>query len=111
MNLKQTNTIPFLLVLSLLFSPLGALPTPEEWRELNDSIRGRLIHAQPNEMRDFLNEKLNNPFVIQEYPWGMQSVGWLNAWSLEMSPYIVAAQDTQDIVSAVKFARKHRLRL
>lgn len=40
-----------------------------------------------------------------------QTCGWLNAWTAQPSAYAVAAQETADVVAAVKFARHNNLRL
>jgi FAD/FMN-containing dehydrogenase len=52
-----------------------------------------------------------NPFYLQDQPGGTQSAGWLGAWTAAASAYAVLAQDPADIVAAVDFARRHRLRL
>ena len=97
----------------------NAWPTPDEWQSLKESVKGKLIQEvspfnQPNVDPAIINrwiERLQNPFVIEEYPWGTQSTGWLNAWSAESSPYVVVANSAADIVAAVKFAKKHHLKL
>jgi len=96
-------------------------PTLVEWEHLNKKVEGRLIQVlstkqsclddPSGEMCQQTLGELKNPFLIQKYPWATQSVGWLNAWSTAISPYVVAAEKTQDIVEAVKFARKHQLRV
>ena len=53
----------------------------------------------------------SNPFSLQDQPAGTQSSGWLGAWTAAPSTYAVVAQNTPDVVAAVKFAREHRLRL
>jgi FAD/FMN-containing dehydrogenase len=52
-----------------------------------------------------------NPFYLQDQTGGTQSLGWLGAWTAAPSAYAVAAENANDIVAAVKFARKHRLKL
>lgn len=93
----------------------GTWPTAEAWQALNEQVEGRLIKvASPLETPtaiQHLLQKLQNPFAIQEYPWGTQSTGWMHAWSTEASSYAVAAGNANDIIAAVKFARKYRLKL
>lgn len=94
-------------------------PMPSEWQQLSERVEGRLIKVESPLFNpqadsvaiDHLLQELQNPFVIQEYPWGAQSTGWLNAWSTQPSAYAVAASKTRDIIEAVKFARKHQLKL
>ncbi|MBI2809847.1 MAG: FAD-binding oxidoreductase [Candidatus Melainabacteria bacterium] len=90
-------------------------PTQAEWELLNQSVGGRLIKVDsplakaslsPTELKD-----LEDPFVIEEYPWGTQSTGWMNGWSTAASPYAVAVQNVNDIVAAVKFAKQHNVKL
>ena len=40
-----------------------------------------------------------------------QTSGWADAWTSRPSVYAVAAENTQDVVAAVNFARQHHLRL
>lgn len=94
-------------------------PTPEEWQQLKESVDGRLIkvespfdkHDADPKAIDRLLQQLQNPFAIQEYPWGTQSTGWLNAWSTTASPYAVEADTPNDIIAAVQFARKFKMKL
>lgn len=96
-------------------------PSLAEWQMLNKKVGGRLIQVESlmSQCADDQGSKacleawdiLKNPYSIQAYPWGTQSTGWLEGWSPSVSPYAVAAEITRDIVSAVKFARKHNLKL
>src|SRR5207237_8074468 len=52
-----------------------------------------------------------NPFHLQDQAGGTQSTGWLGAWTAAASAYAVVAEDSADIVAAVNFARRYRLRL
>jgi FAD/FMN-containing dehydrogenase len=96
-------------------------PKLNDWKSLNKEVQGRLIQLKSPLYEHCGNtsdsacvsliNKLQNPFVIQEYPWATQSTGWLNAWSAAVSPYAIATQNTNDIVAAIKFAKKHHLKL
>src|SRR5216684_3162426 len=79
-------------------------PAPAEWERLGASLHGKLEQPRPP-----LASK--NPFYLQDQPGGTQSTGWLGAWNTASSAYAVAAEDADDIVAAVNFARQHRLRL
>ena len=94
-------------------------PSPADWQDLKTSLEGRLIQIEsplnPSDtpsatLADLLNE-LQNPFAIQEYPWGTQLTGWLHAWSSAASPYAVLAQSAEDIAIAVRFAKKQGVKL
>jgi len=54
---------------------------------------------------------MKNPFYLEEQAGATQTTGWLDAWTAQVSPYAVAAETTEDMVAAVNFARKHRVRL
>jgi FAD/FMN-containing dehydrogenase len=54
---------------------------------------------------------LRNTFTLGDEPALTQTSGWLDAWTSQPSAYVVAAERTADVVAAVDFARRHRLRL
>ena len=54
---------------------------------------------------------LKNPYLIGDSPSLTQTSGWVDAWTSAPSAYAVAAQNTNDVVAAVNFARAHHLRL
>lgn len=96
-------------------------PKQEDWRDLNQSVQGRLVqvkspvqscktNSQSKNCADNL-KKMQNPFFIEDQPGATQSTGWLGAWKTAVSPYAVVPESTQDIVAAVNFARKHNLKL
>ncbi|XWN29013.1 MAG: FAD-binding protein [Devosia sp.] len=96
-------------------------PAADAWDSLRKAVGGRLIEvADPlapcrvapgsTACQDRL-AALNNPFFTQDQPGALQSNGWYNAWTREVSPYAVAAQSAEDIVAAVNFAREHGVRL
>jgi len=108
-------------LLSITMPIFSNWPSALEWEELKTAVEGRLIQVgnpfapcSPNVENPTCQEVLKifqNPYLIQEQPWGTQSIGWLKAWTTVASPYAVEAHRTQDIVAAVNFARKHNLRL
>lgn len=79
------------------------------WQKLNDDTDDAFLHVDTSDA--LLKNKILNPFELQEYSWGTQSTGWVDAWDAVPSPYVVAARKTQDIVAAVNFAKKHNLKL
>ncbi|HAT8591443.1 TPA: FAD-binding oxidoreductase [Legionella pneumophila] len=96
-------------------------PTSKEWEHLNKKINGHLIKArnylspciedpQSDGCKNTL-EEIKNPFYLETQPTATQSTGWFEAWDSEISPYIVAAKTAQEIAHAVKFARKHHIKL
>src|SRR5437879_4863330 len=96
-------------------------PTPAEWQRLNSRLNGKLQEAQSflqpcridpgSDACAAVMGDAKNPFAIADYAGGAQSTGWLGAWDAEPSGYAVAAENAQDIMAAVDFAREHRMRL
>jgi FAD/FMN-containing dehydrogenase len=98
-----------------------AWPSAAYWARLKQDVGDRLIKVQPllaacaggtdsAACQDLLKE-LKNPYYVGDQPAGTQTVGWLDAWMSVPSAYAVAARTTADVVTAVNFARDHRLRL
>lgn len=98
----------FCLIGILNFSICSGIPSDLDWQDLSRTVNGRLLHIST---LNYDNVDLNNAFAIEEIPWAMQATGWLNAWNLQISPYVVVAESTSDIVAAVRFAKKHQLKL
>ena len=98
----------FFSIAILSFSICHSKPSDADWQGLSGAVDGRLLHIST---LNYDNIDFNNPFAIEELPWAMQATGWLNAWQLQTSPYVVAAKSTDDIVAAIRFAKKHHLRL
>jgi len=93
-------------------------PSPAEWEALSQAVGGRLLQPQSPFARGPTDsaygealKHLKNPFYIGDQPGLTQTSGWVDAWASQPSAYAVAAQSTADVVAAVDFARKHRLRL
>jgi FAD/FMN-containing dehydrogenase len=87
-------------------------PTDADWAGLRDTVGGRLAPvALPDLANPEVRKLLSDPFYLAEQPGLCQSSGWLDAWRAAPSAYVVAAQSTQDIAAAVRFAGGHNLRL
>lgn len=95
-------------------------PSGAAWDELASAVGGNLIAPQrllaPCGDQDSVAcadvlKHLQNPLFIGDQPSGTQVSGWFNAWSPALSAYVVRARHAGDVAAAVKFARRHRLRL
>lgn len=96
-------------------------PSAADWKRLGSRLTGRL--EMPSSIlqpcrTDALSaaclaaiDNLKNPFFIESQTGGTQSTGWLGAWDAAVSAYAVASENSNDIVEAVNFARKHKLKL
>jgi FAD/FMN-containing dehydrogenase len=82
-------------------------PTDAEWTALGQATSGRLAPVTLPKREEILR----NPFYIRDQAGLTQSSGWLDAWRSQPSAYVVAAENTADIVAAVRFAAAHNLRL
>ena len=98
-----------------------AWPNAASWDKLKQQVGGRLIPV-PSPLAPCKDapasaacaariEDLRNPYFISEQPGGTQTSGWLDAWTSAPSAYAVAAENTEDVVAAVNFARENDLRL
>jgi FAD/FMN-containing dehydrogenase len=100
---------------------LPCWPTAEQWQRLASRLAGELVVPRsPLEpcRADFDGEAcaaarrtLQNPLALEDDPGATHSLGWLDAWVSAPSAYAVVAENPDDIVAAVNFARDHRLRL
>ena len=109
-------------ILSMLFflSIESKEPSSADWAALNQSVGNRLIRSgnpfagctgdSSTPACKELLKIFQNPYLIQQHPWGTQSIGWMNAWTTAASPFVIEAQKTEDIVAAVNFAREHQLK-
>jgi FAD/FMN-containing dehydrogenase len=96
-------------------------PSEGQWQALRQQVGGRLLQPRsPLEMClqapgsaacAALLESLKNPYFIGDEVALTQTSGWVDAWTSRPSAYAVAARSTHDVVAAVDFARRHRLRL
>ncbi|MFC0398821.1 FAD-binding oxidoreductase [Paraburkholderia rhizosphaerae] len=96
-------------------------PSRTEWAALNQRVGGRLLdvtspldvcrHAPRDAACRNIIKQLNNPYFLGDEPALTQTSGWIDAWSSTPGPYAVAAEQSNDVAEAVRFARDHRLRL
>jgi FAD/FMN-containing dehydrogenase len=87
-------------------------PSEQQWAELGKAVGGRCASGSAPDLKDpGVRKLMRDPFYVGEQPGLTQSSGWLDAWRSSPSAYVVAAQNTEDVVAAVKFARAHDLRL
>ncbi|HEY2647855.1 MAG TPA: FAD-binding protein [Puia sp.] len=88
-------------------------PVEKEWILLNEKVNGRLIKLNNPFVTPApdLFSKLKNPYYIGDTPELTQSMGWAGAWKSSPSIYAVAVESVEDVVSAVNFTRKYKLRL
>ena len=92
-------------------------PTATEWSGLNKAVGNRLIRPiSPfqqcvGETCTTLFKDIANPYLIRDNPALTQTVGWADAWTSQPSAYAVAAQNAADVAAAVRFAKKHNLRM
>ena len=95
-------------------------PTRAEWSRLGAEIGGRLIRppfalkqcsAVNSAQCEALFKAIANPYLIRDDPALTQSLGWVDAWVSQPSPYAVAAESAADVSAALRFASRHNLRL
>jgi hypothetical protein len=96
----------------------SAWPGAQEWQTLRTRTGGRLLalsspfaRGQSDAVRAEALAGLKNPYYIGDSPALTQTSGWQDAWSSRVSAYAVAARDALDVAAAVKFAKRHNLRL
>ena len=90
-------------------------PSAGDWQRLGAQTGGSLVVPQ-SPFADAAGagaavEGIKNPYYIGDNPALTQTSGWQDAWSSQVSAYAVAARNAQDVAAAVRFARKHDLRL
>jgi FAD/FMN-containing dehydrogenase len=98
-----------------------AWPDARAWDGLKRAVNGNLVRPKtiwsaceeaPGSAECLAGLKYaRNPFYLGDNPGGTQVSGWLDAWTPKASAYAVAARSSDDVVKAVKFARRHNLRL
>lgn len=93
-------------------------PSEAQWDQLKQSVGGRLqrLHSPfaqgaDSAVRQEALDQVRNPYYLGDTPSLTQTSGWADAWTSRPSVYAVAAENTQDVVAAVNFARQHHLRL
>ena len=95
-----------------------AWPGTQAWQTLRTETGGRLLalrspfaRGQGDAVRAAALAGLKNPYYIGDNPALTQTSGWQDAWTSRASVYAVAARDALDVAAAVKFAKRHNLRL
>lgn len=96
-------------------------PSTAQWEQLRQEVGGRLLRLEspfaacralpPNDACVQAVKALANPFAVGDNPALTQTSGWADAWTSQPSAYAVAAERTADVVAAIDFARRNRLRL
>jgi FAD/FMN-containing dehydrogenase len=87
-------------------------PAAADWAKLGAAVGGRLAPVtMPDLASPDAKALLGNPFYLADQPGLSEWSGWLDAWRSSPSAYVVAAENTADVVAAVRFARAHKLRL
>ncbi|HEX6794751.1 MAG TPA: FAD-binding oxidoreductase [Casimicrobiaceae bacterium] len=96
-------------------------PSAARWAELEQQTGGRLIKVQSpwqacidapgSRFCSELFRELKNPYYIGDDVALTQTTGWVDAWTSQPSTYAVAPRSAADVAAAVKFARRHNLRL
>jgi FAD/FMN-containing dehydrogenase len=54
---------------------------------------------------------LHNPFAVEEHPDGFHTTGWYGAFDDRTAKYAVAAESSDDVASALEFARANGVRV
>ena len=96
-------------------------PAEADWADLQKALGGRLTkvasplaeaaRAPDSPATAELFRNLRNPFFIGDNPALTQTLGWIDAWTSSPSAYAVAATSAADVSLAVRFARRHNLRI
>jgi len=96
-------------------------PSAARWAQFGEQVGGRLekVVAPFRVCTDTpasaacaeLFKSMKNPYFVGDAVGLTQTLGWVDAWTSMPSAYAVAAETTGDVVAAVNFARRHRLRL
>ena len=96
-------------------------PPTSRWQALSQAVGRRLIRVSsplsacvesPSDSKCAdLFRALKNPYYIGDEPGLTQTLGWVDAWTSAPSVYAVVPRNATDVVQAVNFARRHRLRL
>lgn len=96
-------------------------PSQKAWAKLAKKVSGRLIKPIPTitPCKASLKSKaciqalqhMKNPLFLQTNPGDTESQGWYGAWKSSASSYAVAAENANDVIAAVNFARMHNIRL
>jgi FAD/FMN-containing dehydrogenase len=96
-------------------------PSAASWDALKRRVGGRLVKIDSplgicRDMADgaacdAVFRELKNPYYIGDQVGLTQTTGWVDAWTFRPSAYAVVAETTEDVSTAVDFARQNNLRL
>jgi FAD/FMN-containing dehydrogenase len=98
----------------------AAWPSPRAWDTLRKQVGGRLAPVRSplaacavagSVDGAAVFESLKNPYYIRDQAGLTQAMGWSGAWVSQPSRYVVECTSAADVAAAVRFARKHKLRL
>jgi FAD binding domain len=96
----------------------SAWPSAASWDRLSRDVGGRLVKVQSplaacleapsSPSCAHLFKELKNPYFLGDEVGLTQSLGWVDAWTSQPSPYAMVAQTADDVVAAVNFARQNK---
>ncbi|MDM0026188.1 FAD-dependent oxidoreductase [Variovorax saccharolyticus] len=97
-------------------------PSEAQWKQFGDQLGGDALVKVPSPFAPCLEapagpactqffKAVKNPYFLGDEIGLTQTLGWVDAWTSSPSVHAVAARSTADVVAAVDFARKNRLRL
>ena len=99
----------------------AAWPSDALWDRLNRAVDGHLFKVRPSldpcrEAPDAqacraIFKGFKNPYFVGDDPSLTQTTGWIDAWTLQPSAYVLAAQSPAHVATAVNFARDHNVRI
>uniref|UniRef100_UPI00135B9DF2 FAD-binding protein n=1 Tax=Geminicoccus flavidas TaxID=2506407 RepID=UPI00135B9DF2 len=89
------------------------------WAELTRQVGDRLqlvpwpigdCRQNPDACADFF-AAVRNPYFLGDHPGLTQTFGWVDAWMAQPGAAVLAARSAGDVAAAIRFARRHGLRL
>jgi FAD/FMN-containing dehydrogenase len=86
-----------------------------EWDRLRRQLDGSLVEVRfpfhERDRDDDLFARLEDPYFIADHVGLTQTCGWVDAWTCTPSAMAVVPKTTMDVAAAVRFARRHHVRL
>jgi len=97
-------------------------PSDAQWKQFGEQLGGDALVQVPSPFAPCLEapagpactqffKAVKNPYFLGDGIGLTQTLGWVDAWTSSPSVHAVAARSSADVVAAVDFARKNRLRL
>ena len=77
---------------------------------VDDPLSACRLNPQAAACRAALSD-LHNPFAVEEHPGGFHTTGWYRAFDDRTAEYAVAAESSDDVASALDFARANGVRV